>query len=137
MDMREGNLSPSVLAKTQVLCFSLSIRYVARLAGACPISYPYSFEAWPFIILQSCTTKAKLARACPGFRPINAYTAYLVHLYPFYLLAKSAKHGLLLFPPLRIQVITDFRKLIQAKGLSSYIFRIGQGGKDAFNHFLI
>ena len=45
MDMKEGNLSPSVLAKTQVLCFSLSIRYVARLAGACPISYPYSFEA--------------------------------------------------------------------------------------------
>ena len=41
----KGNLSPSVLAKTQVLCFSLSIRYVARLAGACPISYPYSFEA--------------------------------------------------------------------------------------------
>ena len=48
----------------------------------------------------------------------------------------NAKHGLLFFPPLRIQVITDFCKLIQAKGLSSYIFRIGKGGEYAFNDFL-
>jgi len=43
--MKEGNLSPSVLAKTQVLCFSLSIRYVARLARACPIYRPTLYQS--------------------------------------------------------------------------------------------
>ena len=59
------------MRKTQALCFSLSIRYVAKLAGACPISYLYSFGALPFIILQFCTTKAKLAGACPLSYPYS------------------------------------------------------------------
>ena len=59
------------MRKTQALCVSLSIRYVAKLAGACPISYLYSFGALPFIILQFCTTKAKLAGACPLSYPYS------------------------------------------------------------------
>ena len=72
------------MRKTQALCFSLSIRYVAKLAGACPISYLYSLGALPFIILQFCTTKAKLAGACPISYPYRFGALPLIFLQFFY-----------------------------------------------------
>ena len=71
------------MRKTQALCFSLSIRYVARLAEACPISYLYSFRALPFIILQFCTTKARLAGACPISYPYSFGALPLIFLQLF------------------------------------------------------
>ena len=71
------------MRKTQALCFSLSIRYVAKLAGAWPISYLYSFGALPFIILQFCTTKAKLAGVCPISYPYSFGALPLIFLQLF------------------------------------------------------
>ena len=65
----------------------LTKRSLARLAGACPLSYPYSFEALPLIFLQLINYAERDWRKRARF---PAYTAW--ERSPFLLLFLSERY---------------------------------------------
>ena len=69
-----GSLSPSVLAKKQEKrSFSLSIRYVAKLARACPVSDLYCLEVFDFYIFFTPKQWCKMQGSWSIYTKITKY----------------------------------------------------------------